>query len=119
MVQPTLIVLWSIPSPEEAVRGTLRRHRAAHHPDACIAAHSASRKTDAPVLCALRLGIYQILYMDSIPHSAAVDERQTAKAAQNPGIRLCHCSALCGRLFLPEHPLSARLSVEFSCPSLW
>jgi 16S rRNA (cytosine967-C5)-methyltransferase len=93
--------------------------------DACIAAHSAKKpeKLDAPVLCALRLGIYQILYMDSIPHSAAVDEsvkqvkklRKTQASGYVNGVLRSFLRA--GAVIpLPEHPLSARLSVEFSCP---
>lgn len=93
--------------------------------DACIAAHSAKKpeKLDGAVLCALRLGVYQILYMNSIPHSAAVDEsvkivkklRKTQASGYVNGVLRSFLRG--GAVIpLPQKPLSARLSVEFSCP---
>jgi len=93
--------------------------------DACIAAHSAKKpeKLDAAVLCALRLGVYQILYMNSIPHSAAVDEsvklvkklRKTQASRYVNGVLRSFLRAG-AHIPLPEQPLSLRLSVEVSCP---
>ena len=77
------------------------------------------------VLQSLRLGLYQLLYMDAVPERAAVDESvKLTRAAGQPGA-LGFVNAVL-RAFIragrqpaawPSDPLEA-LSVEYSCP-LW
>jgi 16S rRNA (cytosine967-C5)-methyltransferase len=50
--------------------GTIQRRRTVDH----VVEALASRPVDAPVLDALRLGVFQLLWMDSVPDRAAVDE---------------------------------------------
>ncbi len=72
----------------ELVMGTLRWQSAL---DATIAAHSSKklRELDAPVLIALRMGIYQLSFLDRIPAHAAIHEsvelvKQSAKKSGAP-----------------------------------
>ena len=49
------------------------------------------RKLDPPLLDALRLGIYQLLFMDSVPNHAAVAETvELAKAAKGAGFKFAN-----------------------------
>jgi 16S rRNA (cytosine967-C5)-methyltransferase len=50
--------------------GTIQRLRTIDH----VIEALASRPVDAPVLDALRLGVFQLLWMDSVPDRAAVDQ---------------------------------------------
>jgi 16S rRNA (cytosine967-C5)-methyltransferase len=93
--------------------------------DAAIAAHSNRpiKKLENSVLVALRLGAYQLLYLDRVPVHAAVSEsvdlvkRQgLARAAGFVNAVLRHLS-VDQKLPLPDEPLS-RLSIEGSHP-LW
>ena len=72
----------------ELVMGVLRWQSAL---DAIIAAHSSKklRELDVPVLIALRLGIYQLSFLDRIPPHAAIHEsvelvKQSAKKSGAP-----------------------------------
>jgi 16S rRNA (cytosine967-C5)-methyltransferase len=93
--------------------------------DACIAAHSSQppHKLQPEVLCALRLGVYQLVYMDSVPDHAAVSEsvslvkgfgRSAASGFVNGVLR----GFLRGgkKIPLPEKPLARKMSVRYSCP---
>lgn len=93
--------------------------------DACIAAHSrqAVDKLSPAVLAVLRSGMYQLLYLDSVPDSAAVNEsveliKSLRKAQASGFVNGVLRSFLRAEkhIPLPAEPLSARLSVEFSCP---
>ena len=92
--------------------------------DAVIAAHSNIniKKISPDVLQILRIGIYQILYMDSVPDSAAVNEsvklaefvrKIKAKGYINAVLR----SFIRDGKELPTSGNEAQsLSVEYSCP---
>ena len=94
--------------------------------DTCIAAHSSQRphKLSPQVLCALRLGVYQLLYMQ-IPDHAAVGEsvelvRELGKAQAAGFVNGVLRAFLRGgkQIPLPKNEgLATRLSVEFSCPA--
>jgi 16S rRNA (cytosine967-C5)-methyltransferase len=70
------------------VYGTVQRRATLDH----VAAQLAGRDTatiDAPLLAALRLGLYQLLFLDSVPAHAAVNDSVTlAKRAGGGGFRL-------------------------------
>jgi 16S rRNA (cytosine967-C5)-methyltransferase len=106
----------------ELVHGVLRRQLAL---DAALA-HASERsleRIELPVLVLLRLGCYQLLYLDRIPEHAAVHE--TVELAKSTG--LARASGLANavlrriarnpRVPLPDDPL-ARISIEESHP-LW
>lgn len=44
---------------------------------------------DLPVLLALRLGLYQLIYMDRVPDYAAIGETVSAGTAPRRGLRQC------------------------------
>lgn len=78
---------------------------------------------DAPVRNALLIGAYQLLYMDSVPDSAAVNEsvnlvRQMKKSSASGLVNACLRAIIRDGKTVP--PVSGdefdRLSVEFSCP---
>lgn len=81
-------------------------------------------KLDCDVLQILRLGIYQLLYMDSVPESAAVNECvKLAKRCRNPSLSGFVNGVL--RSFIRDGKKSPegktfeeKLSYEYSCP-LW
>lgn len=93
--------------------------------DACIRAHSKTpfEKLSPQVIETLRIGLYQILYMDSVPDRAAVDESvELVRVLGKPQAAGFVNGVL--RSFLradkhipiPAQPLAARLGVEYSCP---
>jgi len=94
--------------------------------DACIAAHSkiAIGKISPKVLMALRVGVYQLLYMDSVPDHAAVSEsvelvkrwRQGSAAGFVNGIMRSFLRSG-KKIPVPNEPLDERLSAEYSCPA--
>lgn len=55
----------------EIVLGVLRREM---HIDAMIRVYADTRRFDLEVLTALRIGVFQILFLDKVPHYAAVGE---------------------------------------------
>lgn len=81
-----------------------------------------TKKLDTDVLLILRIGIYQLLYMDSVPDSAAVNESvKLAKKCKNPSLSGYVNGVL--RAFirngkaLPEGKNQINgLSVLYSCP---
>lgn len=93
--------------------------------DACIAAHSKTppEKLSPAVLEVLRAGVYQLLYMDSVPDHAAVSEsvglvKKLRKAQAAGFVNFVLRSFLRDgkRVPVPDSPLELRLSVEYSCP---
>lgn len=94
--------------------------------DAAIAAHSRRPpdKLESAVLTALRLGVYQLLYMDGVPDSAAVDESvELTRKLKKP-----HASGYVNgvlrsflrdekRIPIPEGSLAHQMAVEYSCPA--
>jgi 16S rRNA (cytosine967-C5)-methyltransferase len=60
--------------------GTIQRLRTIDH----VVEALASRPVDAPVLDALRLGVFQLLWMDSVPARAAVDQTVELVKETNP-----------------------------------
>ncbi len=91
--------------------------------DAALARHSRRRleKLEHAVLVALRLGAYQLLFLDRVPAHAAVDETIKVAKAQGLGRAAGFLNAVLRRLAeapeipLPEAPLD-RISVETSHP---
>lgn len=81
-----------------------------------------TNKLDKNVLQILRMGIYQLLYMDSVPESASVNESvNLAKKLKNPALSGFINGVL--RTFIRDgkeipkfKDKSEQLSVEFSCP---
>lgn len=74
---------------------------------------------DREALCALRLGIYQLTFMDRIPPHAAVSESVNAAPARSRGfVNALLRSYLRGgcRYTLPEGDPLTRMSVEYSAP---
>ena len=93
--------------------------------DACIAAHSRTslEKMSPAVRQALRTGIYQLLYMDGVPDSAAVNEsvelvKKLRKAQAAGFVNGVLRSFLRGgkAVPVPGSPLAASLSLEYSGP---
>lgn len=92
--------------------------------DAVISAHSLRPldKLSESVRAILRMGIYQLLYMDSVPDSAAVNESVLlAKDNKNPGtagfVNALLRSFIRDGKKLPHSGIRYRdLSVEYSCP---
>ena len=93
--------------------------------DACIDKHSQKpcEKLDAAVRAVLRASVYQLLYMDAVPDSAAVNEgveivKKMRKAQAAGYINGVLRSFLRDgkKIPIPQKPLSAALSVEYSCP---
>jgi 16S rRNA (cytosine967-C5)-methyltransferase len=60
--------------------GTIQRRRTIDH----VVDALASRPVDAPVLDALRLGVFQLLWMDSVPDRAAVDQTVELVKEESP-----------------------------------
>jgi 16S rRNA (cytosine967-C5)-methyltransferase len=70
------------------VYGTIQRRATIDHVVTTLAERDAAT-LDAPLLAALRLGLYQLLYLDAVPAHAAVDESVTlAKSARGGGFKL-------------------------------
>jgi 16S rRNA (cytosine967-C5)-methyltransferase len=60
--------------------GTIQRRRTIDH----VVQALSSRPVDPPVLDALRLGVFQLLWMDSVPDRAAVDQTVELVKAESP-----------------------------------
>jgi 16S rRNA (cytosine967-C5)-methyltransferase len=70
------------------VYGTVQRRATLDHVAAELAGRDAAT-IDAPLLAALRLGLYQLLFLDSVPAHAAVNDSVTlAKRVGGGGFRL-------------------------------
>ena len=81
-------------------------------------------KIDKDVLCILRIGIYQLLYMSSIPDNAAVNEtvnlaKQAHKASASGFVNAVLRNFIRDnkKIILPKDKTQA-YSIEYSCP-LW
>jgi len=89
--------------------------------DYAIRAYSSKEfdKLDKSVVQLLRLGLYQLLYMDSVPESAAVNETVALALSHQKGfVNAVLRSFLRDGCKVNYGELSgdARLSVEYSCP---
>lgn len=94
--------------------------------DACIAAHSrlAPGKLSPPVREAVRIALYQLLYMEGVPDHAAVSEsvdlvkrlRKAQAAGFVNGVLRSFLRAD-KQIPVPKGPLEEVLSVEYSCPA--
>ncbi len=93
--------------------------------DACITAHSKTpfKSLSPVVLEVLRTGVYQLLFMDSVPDHAAVAEsvelvRNFGKPQAAGFVNGVLRSFLRAdkAIPIPNEPLSAHLSVKYSCP---
>ncbi len=94
--------------------------------DSVIKTHSKlpPERMDAPVRSVLRMGLYQLMFMDSVPDSAAVNEsvelckrvgKVSASGMVNAVLRAFIRADKQIRLIGPPEN-AARMSVEFSCP---
>ena len=94
--------------------------------DAIINCHSKIRlaKLDCEVLQILRMGIYQLLYMDGVPDSAAVNESvKLAKQLKNPSLSgfvngVLRSFVRDNKKLPPAKDELEKLSLLYSCP-LW
>ena len=92
--------------------------------DAIISAHSniSMKKVSPDVLEILRMGIYQLLYMDSVPDSAAVNESvKLAEYMRKPKVKGYINAVLRGfirndKKIPPSENAITSLSIEYSCP---
>lgn len=89
--------------------------------DYVIRAYSSKEfdKLDKSVVQLLRMGLYQLLYMDSVPESAAVNETVALASPHQKGfVNAVLRSFLRGGCKVDYGELcgDARLSVEYSCP---
>src|SRR5438270_10628718 len=75
---------------QQLAYGAIQRRLTLDHVIAKLSARPLGR-LDPPLLDALRLGIYQLLYMDSVPDHAAVAETvELAKATQGAGFKFAN-----------------------------
>ena len=79
------------------------------------------KKTAPFTLNALRVGLYQIMFMDKIPDSAAVNETvkiiKSSKESRSAGfVNAVLRSAIRSEIELPKGESAKDLSVRFSCP---
>ena len=79
------------------------------------------KKTAPFTLNALRVGLYQIMYMDKIPESAAVNESvkiiKSSKESRNAGfVNAVLRAAIRNPLELPNGNSVSDLSIKYSCP---
>ena len=82
-----------------------------------------ANKLDADILIILRMGIYQLLYMDSVPDSAAVNESvKLSKKCKNPSLSgyvngVLRSFIRNDKAFPTGSNIIENLSVEYSCPT--
>src|SRR3954453_1141959 len=75
---------------QQLAYGTVQRRLTLDHVIATLSDRPLA-KLDPPLLDALRIGMYQLLFMDSVPDHAAVAETvELAKAAKGAGFRLAN-----------------------------
>ncbi|HYC54319.1 MAG TPA: 16S rRNA (cytosine(967)-C(5))-methyltransferase RsmB [Candidatus Binatia bacterium] len=102
------------------VYGTIARQRTLDHTIAARAGR-AVEKIDAPVLAALRLGLFQIAYLDRVPPYAAVSTsvdlvRRHARSATGFVNAVLRSVLREGMAAPPENPPARRLGIECSAP---
>src|SRR5205807_747012 len=75
---------------QQLAYGTVQRRLTLDHVIEKLSARPLAR-LDPPLLDALRLGVYQLLYMDSVPDHAAVAETvELAKSAKGAGFKFAN-----------------------------
>jgi len=102
------------------VYGTISRQRTLDHTIAARAGRPVE-KLDAPVLAALRLGLFQIAFLDRVPPYAAVSTsvdlvRRHARSASGLVNAVLRSVLRDGMAPAPEGPVAARLGVQCSAP---
>lgn len=90
--------------------------------DHIISKYKPLNKIDNDILCVLRMGIYQLLYMSSIPDNAAVNEsvnlvKQLRKTSASGFVNAVLRNFIRDdkKIDLPADKIE-RLSIEYSCP---
>ncbi len=75
-------------------------------------------KLDRDALCLLRMGIYQLRYLDRIPSHAAVNETVNLARSRSRGFinAILRSYLRTDEIKFPEKPDDLRLSVEYSAP---
>ena len=75
-------------------------------------------KLDFDALCLLRMGIYQLRYLDRIPPHAAINETVALARTRSRGFinAILRSYLRAGEIKLPAKPDSERLSVAYSAP---
>ncbi len=98
---------------QEMVYGVVRRRGTL---DAVIAAYSdiGLRKLETRLLLALRLGVYQLLYMSRVPQSAAVNETVGVASDEKRGRNFCNAvlRAVSSMVRFDETPAESERSLE-------
>lgn len=79
------------------------------------------KKTDKYTVCVLRAGLYQIMYMDKIPDSAAVDESVEIIKKSNKRRNAGFVNGLLRSIIrngtqLPDTDSAEDMSIRYSCP---
>ena len=101
------------------VFGTVQRRRALDH---VIGALAGRRKLDADVQAALRLGLFQLLFLDGVPAHAAVDESvELVKRSRGAGLvnAVLRRASREGAAILAEAEEAVRESVPSWLAALW
>jgi 16S rRNA (cytosine967-C5)-methyltransferase len=93
---------------QRLVYGTVQRTRALDHAIETLARRPVAR-IDAPVLAALRLGAYQLGYLDGVPRYAAVNESVELVRAAGAGRAVSFANAVLRRVADGIEPLLAGL----------
>ena len=75
-------------------------------------------KLDSDALCLLRMGIYQLRYLDRIPQHAAVNETVNLARSRSRGFinAILRSYLRTDEIKFPEKPTDLRLSVTYSAP---
>lgn len=75
-------------------------------------------KLDRDALCLLRMGIYQLRYLDRIPSHAAVNETVNLARSRSRGFinAILRSYLRAGEIKFPENPDAERLSITYSAP---
>jgi 16S rRNA (cytosine967-C5)-methyltransferase len=75
-------------------------------------------KLDSDALCLLRMGIYQLRYLDRVPSHAAVNETVNLARSRSRGFinAILRSYLRTDEIKYPEKPDELRLSVEYSAP---
>jgi 16S rRNA (cytosine967-C5)-methyltransferase len=93
---------------QQLAYGTVQRVRTLDHAVETLARRPVSR-IDPPVLAALRLGAYQLGYLDGVPHYAAVNESVELVRVAGAGRAVSFANAVLRRLAEGVRPLVGAL----------